>query len=197
MSAASHLTPHEISHRLASPHPIQPPWPVFNPAGLRKAAVLIPFQWIEDDWYLLFTRRTDTVQDHKGQVSFPGGAQDADDKDINETALREAYEEIGLKPSDVNILGLMGSIATMTNYLITPVVAIIPHPYHFIPSPHEVQRIFSIPFSWLNDPAHHFEKERTFPDGTISPVIYFDEYDRELLWGISAFITIHLLDLLR
>jgi hypothetical protein len=60
-----------------------------------------------------------------------------------------------------------------------------------------VERIFTIPLAWLADPSHHYEKSRLFPDGSISPVIYFHEYEGELLWGISAFITLHLLNLLK
>jgi 8-oxo-dGTP pyrophosphatase MutT (NUDIX family) len=196
MAALFSLTTQEISSRLSFPAPIMAPWPVPPPSILRRASVLVPFQCIQGEWHMLFTRRTDTVQDHKGQVSFPGGATDPQDVDETATALREAHEEIGLLPQHVTLLGQMGQMGTMTGYLITPVVAAIPFPYLFTPSPQEVSRIFTIPLEWLSNPSHHYEQQRTLPDGANSPVIYFQEFDGERLWGITAFLTLALLELL-
>jgi 8-oxo-dGTP pyrophosphatase MutT (NUDIX family) len=100
-------------------------------ANLRRAAVLVPFLWLHEQWHLLFTRRTDTVQSHKGQVSFPGGAADAEDSSPEHTAVRETHEEIGLQPQDITILGRLQDLPTVTNYLVTPVVAHIPWPVVF------------------------------------------------------------------
>ncbi|MCE1253164.1 MAG: CoA pyrophosphatase [Anaerolineae bacterium] len=163
---------------------------------LRQAAVLIPFLYTQDTWHLLFTRRTHTVQDHKGQVSFPGGGVEQGDVDIRATALRESHEEIGLYPRDVQILGFLPPLVTPSNYHISPVAGLIPAQYAFTPSPVEVDRIFTIPLDWLANPAHHQQKMRQHPDGRLSPVIYFDEYDGELLWGITASITLMLINLI-
>src|SRR5687768_14621385 len=73
--------------------------------SLKCAAVLVPLVWHDEEWHLLFTRRTDTVESHKGQVSFPGGACDEDETTPEATALREAEEEIGIQPKDVRVLG--------------------------------------------------------------------------------------------
>lgn len=186
----------EIVKRLTSSKKFIPPWPEPPASHLRKAAVLIPFQRIDHQWSLLFTRRSDLVQDHKGQVSFPGGAQDMDDLDEVDTALREAKEEIGLNPSDVKVLGKLSDIPTMSNFLISPVVAVIPYPYHFIPSTIEVSRIFSIPLTWLADSNHHYEKQRFLQNGLSTRVTYFDDYDGEQLWGITAYLTLCLIELL-
>ena len=170
-----------------------------NDLGAKPASVLIPLLNISGsdilpDWHLLFTRRTDRVADHKRQVSFPGGRADPHDPGPEGTALREASEEIGLKPEDVQIIGKLEQILTITNYLVTPVVGLIPWPYPFILQPEEVSRVFSIPLDWLADPANHEIRHRDKnPDGSAVPlreVIYFKAYDGEILWGVSAEITI-------
>jgi 8-oxo-dGTP pyrophosphatase MutT (NUDIX family) len=188
------LTEEEIS-RLIRSQPAVPPDRAVD--GLRRAAVLIPFLQQQDQWYLLFTRRTDTVQNHKGQVSFPGGASDAADQTPEDTALREAEEEIGLIPQHINILGRIPDQPTITNFLVTPVVARIHWPLTFRLSQLEVSRVFTIPLRWLADPKNREERPRTFPGGYHENVIYFQPYDGEILWGISAKIMVDLLEILQ
>jgi 8-oxo-dGTP pyrophosphatase MutT (NUDIX family) len=164
----------------------------------RPAAVLIPLLTKNDCYQLLFTRRTGDLPEHSGQVAFPGGQADNADASPEETALREAHEEIGLQPQDVRILGRLNRIQTITNYLVTPVVGIIPWPYPFRIANQEVSRIFTIPIHWLADPANHEIRQRDLPS-PYAPVqvIYFNKYKDELLWGISAQITLDLLRALR
>ncbi len=164
----------------------------------RPAAVLIPFLRKTDGWHLLFTRRTTELQEHSGQVAFPGGRMDALDESPIDTALREAHEEIGLAPADVQVLGLLNNYLTITNYLVTPVVGVIPWPYTLRSSPHEVSRIFTIPLAWLADPRNHEVRQRSIPglDKTI-PVVYFQPYEGEILWGASARFTLGLLEVLQ
>ena len=163
----------------------------------RPAAVLIPFLMKEDGWHLLFTRRTTDLQEHSGQVAFPGGRMDPLDDSPYATALREAQEEIGLAPQDVQVLGRLSDYLTITNYLVTPVVGVIPWPYTFHLSPHEVSRVFSIPLAWLAEPAHHEIRQRNIPGWEKPiPVVYFQPYDSEVLWGASARFTLGLLEVL-
>jgi len=191
------LSESEISRRLATA-PLMPAtegnflnWMPLSP---RPAAVLIPFLRVADGWHILFTRRTETVADHKGQVAFPGGRADPGDPSPEYTALREAEEEIGLTPGDVRILGHLQKLPTITNYCITPVVGVIPWPYPLRLAAVEVNRAFCIPLDWLAEPAHHEIRTRTLPgNGVPLPVIYFQPYDGELLWGVSAQITVNLL----
>jgi 8-oxo-dGTP pyrophosphatase MutT (NUDIX family) len=157
---------------------------------MRRAAVLIPLAWVKDEWHLLFTRRTDIVEHHKGQVSFPGGRTDPEDVSPEATALRETSEEIGVKSEDVRIIGILGEYLTVTNYLVTPVVGIIPWPYSFLIHTREVGRLFTIPLAWLADPAHRQELVR---QDTGHGVIIFLPYDGELLWGVTARIAISFL----
>jgi 8-oxo-dGTP pyrophosphatase MutT (NUDIX family) len=165
-------------------------------SGLRKAAVLIPLLCDGDHWQLLFIRRTETVQDHKGQVSVPGGAYEPEDTDMQATALRETSEEVGIPPSEINLLGTMPVFNTISSFAITPVVGQIPWPYPLTPQPAEVSRVFTIPVEWLADPLHWSEKPYVRPNGREEKVIFFEKYDGELLWGITARITLDFLKLL-
>jgi 8-oxo-dGTP pyrophosphatase MutT (NUDIX family) len=172
--------------------------PRFDPSRpLRPAAVLMPFFQANDEWHLLFTRRNPDLLEHSGQVAFPGGRRENSDRDAIDTALREANEEIGLDPSAVTILGQIGPYITVTSYLVTPIIGHIHWPYPFTLQTSEVSRIFSIPLLWLADPAHHQTRLRTLPGGAIPfPVYYFDPYDGETLWGVSAHFTLALLAIL-
>jgi 8-oxo-dGTP pyrophosphatase MutT (NUDIX family) len=100
--------------------------------------------WWNDEWQLVFTRRTETVEHHKGQVSFPGGGCEMGESTPEATALREAKEEIGLAPEDVRLLGRMNDIITITGYRVTPIVGVIPWPYQFHPEPAEVGRVIAL-----------------------------------------------------
>jgi 8-oxo-dGTP pyrophosphatase MutT (NUDIX family) len=167
------------------------------PDVAKPAAVLIPLQRIQGQWYVLFTRRNAKLLEHSGQVAFPGGRSDPQDPDPETTALRETWEEIGIKPSDVEVLGRLPSLLTITNYLVTPIVGNIPYPYIFLPAIDEVSRIFTIPLDWLADPANHEIRQRVLP-APFDPVsvIYFHEYDGEILWGATARFTMCLLKIL-
>src|SRR5574339_855900 len=92
---------------------------------LKCAAVLVPLVWHDEEWHLLYTRRTDTVESHKGQVSFPGGACDEGEATPEQTALREAEEEIGLDPVNVRVLGRLTNLITISHFRVTPVVGVI------------------------------------------------------------------------
>ena len=102
--------------------------PVKPNTRLKNAAVLVPLTYVQNEWHLLFTRRTDRVHSHKGQVSFPGGASDEGETTPEQTALREADEEIGLRPADVKVLGMLSQLITISSFRVTPIVGIIPWP---------------------------------------------------------------------
>jgi 8-oxo-dGTP pyrophosphatase MutT (NUDIX family) len=163
---------------------------MYKNVPLKCAAVLIPLAWSDDAWQLVFTRRTETVEHHKGQVSFPGGGCEVDESTPEATALREASEEIGLAPEDVRLLGRMNECYTITRYRVTPIVGVIPWPYPFRPEPAEVGRVFTIPLLWLADRANWTEQPVT-PQGFSRPfpVLRYHTYDGEILWGASARIT--------
>lgn len=163
----------------------------------RRAAVLCPFVWVETEWHLLFTRRSDSLKNHRGQVSFPGGARDPEDAHAVDTALREAFEEIGVSRNKVTIVGEMGEMVTNSNYLVTPVIAVLDWPQPLRLSQNEVSRVFTIPISWLADKNNWEERVFNHPSGWYGTVIFYEKYDGELLWGITASITHQLIDLIK
>lgn len=166
---------------------------LFCRSELRQASVLLPIFYKNGGWNLLFTRRTETVNDHKGQVSFPGGASEPGDLSPESTALREAREEIGLDPVDVNILGRLPDQQTISKFVVTPIVGSIPADYEFTISNDEVERVFSIPIKWLAVTDHFEERLFVLPDGIKRMVTFYSSFDGEILWGISAKITLTLL----
>ena len=169
---------------------------VFNEEP-RCAAVLIPLLRSDESWHILFTRRNQSLQEHSGQVAFPGGRCDPIDPNPEATALREAQEEIGLVPEDVRALGRLNDFLTVTNYRVTPVVGVISWPYPLRLAEVEVSRAFTIPLAWLSDQQNYEIRQRQLPPpyGSIS-VIYFKEYDNEILWGASARFTLRLIEVL-
>lgn len=163
----------------------------------RRAAVLLPLVRENEGWSLLYIRRSETMQDHKGQVAFPGGGVEAVDANPDATALREAQEEVGLNPASVSLLGRLSDFVTFTHFWITPVVGIVPWPFTVRMQPEEVSRVFTIPLRWLRDPANWYEQPFGRPDGRLENVILYQRYDGEQLWGITARITHNLLEVLR
>ncbi len=166
------------------------------PPGI-ASAVLVPLFVRDDALHLLYTKRSDHVPHHRGQVSFPGGRHVADaDPTLLATALRETEEEIGVAPAHVEVLGPLPPIHTFrTNFLITPFVGVIPHPYDFRPSPFEVSEIFDVSIAHLLDPASAAEEQWTFDDGTF-PVRTFRS-GAHVIWGATHRITTTLLEALQ
>ncbi|HSO11934.1 MAG TPA: CoA pyrophosphatase [Anaerolineales bacterium] len=157
---------------------------------VKCAAVLIPLIWQNEEWHLLYTRRTDKVESHKGQVSFPGGACDDGETTSEQTALREAEEEIGIKPSDVKVLGRLANLITITYFRVTPVVGVVRWPNVFRVGEHEVARIFTIPLGWLANQSNRWQFERS---DLKRALIVYHPYDGELVWGATARMTVDFL----
>jgi len=161
------------------------------------AAVLIPLYLQDGEWHVLYTRRTEDLQAHRGQVSFPGGVLDPEDVDPQHAALREAQEEIGLQPADVKLLGQLDSLLTVTQFQIVPFVATIPWPYALLINPSEVARAFGVPLAWLSDPANlELRKRQPFVPGPEIDVYYFKPFQGEIIWGATARLTLQLLEVL-
>lgn len=111
--------------------------------------------------WLVFTRRTHTVQHHKGEISFPGGARDPEDADVEATAIRETLEELGIDPADITVVGRLDELPTfVTGYNVSPFVAVIPEPHAFRPSHHEIDEVIELPVSELVRIGRREEIER-------------------------------------
>ena len=157
------------------------------------AAVLILLYVKVGEVYLLFTRRTEKVASHKGQISFPGGARDHKDESWETTALREAAEEVGITPAEVEVLGLLDDCLTVSsNYVVTPVVGATATPPQFQINPDEVEEIIEIPLSFFQDV---FRQKISPADVFASPELTF-QYREHCIWGVTACIMKQLLSLL-
>ncbi len=149
------------------------------------SAVLIPIFTKDGEDHILFTKRTDVVEHHKGQISFPGGRRDREDETLLHTALRESHEEVGILPYDVDVLGDLDDEKThVSNFVISPYVGFIPYPYEFVTSPDEVQKVMEVPISVLLDKSNFREEIQT--SGEKRYRAYFYSYGEEVIWGATA-----------
>jgi 8-oxo-dGTP pyrophosphatase MutT (NUDIX family) len=159
-----------------------------------KSAVLVPIYYRDGEYYILFTKRTEKVRDHKGQISFPGGAYEEQDATLLDTALRECYEEIGLAAEAVEVLGELDDMPTqMTYYVISPFVAAIPWPYQFRVDPIEVKEIIEVPISTLLDKDCLRQETDPLNDGRITGSFYY--CNNRIIWGATARILNQFLDI--
>jgi 8-oxo-dGTP pyrophosphatase MutT (NUDIX family) len=166
---ADRLTAEALRGRFAEPGPWQPEHPgdgrVFVEREPSPAAVLVPLVERPQGLQVLLTRRTDHLRDHAGQVSFPGGRSEPDDDGPAGTALREAEEEVGLDPRQVQLIGQMPVYTTVTSFVVTPVVALIRPPFELRLDSFEVAEAFEVPLAFLMNPAHHQRHRFSFDGG--------------------------------
>jgi 8-oxo-dGTP pyrophosphatase MutT (NUDIX family) len=175
-----------------SPKAIEP-----HGAPLRYAAVLIPLFKAASEYRILFTKRTDRVEAHKGQISFPGGRVEEEDGSPLETALREAEEEVGLSRKDVTVLGQMDDARTVSsNYIVHPFVGLIPYPYEFKTSVQEVKKLIEVPFQvFLSGDSGGENSPVVYEGVTYQSLAY--RYGGEVIWGATARIMRNLVDLVK
>lgn len=164
----------------------------------REAAVLVPFLRIDEAWHILYIRRAHFEGDrHSGQVAFAGGKRDAGDSDLLATALREAEEEVGIAPADIEVLGHINHHHTISEFQVRPYIAVLPWPYELALDDVEVARAFTMPLAWLAQESNYRSEQRQHPDSKRPwPVVYYDLYDGEMLWGATARMTLSLIEVL-
>ncbi len=157
------------------------------------AAVLIALVRRGDDLSILYTERSPDLRSHSGQIAFPGGKIDPSDADAGDAALREAWEEVALDRSEASILGYMPDYFTGTNYLITPVVALVTPSRPFFPNPGEVKSVFEVPLPMLmaDDTYGKFSIRR----GGDEHQTWQIAHSGLVIWGITANLTRRFYDL--
>ncbi len=154
--------------------------------GAIPAAVLAPLFEKDGAAHLLLTLRTNHVASHKGQISFPGGAVEEGDESLAETALRETFEEVGIRSKDVRIIGEMDDVPAVSDHVVTPIIGVIPHPYNFRVSADEIEELIEIPLGFFMDTANCRTEWHNFR-GQITPIYYY-QYGRHNVWGLTAYM---------
>lgn len=200
---SAHLLPDALKARFAQPPLWQPEVerePSFSTRAPAHAAVLVPIVLRGPDFSestVLLTQRADHMSTHSGQIAFPGGKVDPQDTNRHATALRETYEEVGLHPRHVEIIGELPVYVTGTAFWVTPVIALVSPDFELAPNADEVQDVFEVPLAYLMNPAHHrrhqfewqgarrewfsmpYQDSRATANGRLDPVERF-------IWGATA-----------
>ena len=159
-------------------------------AASTAAAVLIPLISHPRGLTVLFTQRTTHLRSHSGQVSFPGGRAEPGDASAEFTALREAEEEIGVRPASVEVLARLPDYRTRTGYRVTPVIGLLTPPLAFTPDPHEVAEIFEVPLDFLLDERNRQRRTREFQGQQVGYYVF--EYGEKAIWGATAGMLVNL-----
>jgi 8-oxo-dGTP pyrophosphatase MutT (NUDIX family) len=180
-----------VRQRFARPPAWQPELrgeSAFTQRPMAAAAVLLPLVQRQEGLTMLLTQRSEQLSSHSGQIAFPGGRTDPEDPDAVATALREAWEEVGLAPQHAQVLGSLPVYTTGSAYNVTPVVALVP-PQPLAPNPQEVAQVFEVPLAFILDPANH-QRHRLFWQGREREwfaMPYHDPQGAEhFIWGATA-----------
>jgi 8-oxo-dGTP pyrophosphatase MutT (NUDIX family) len=165
-------------------HDLNPNWPTPEKKTYRKAAVLVGLIDRGDDYGVLLTLRPESMAQHAGQIAFPGGRIEADDRTPLAAALREASEEVGVDPVSVTILGQGDPYLTGTGFAISPFVGVLPPGFTPQPHPREVADVFETPLSFLMTPSNHQRHEREYKGALRA--YYAMPHNGRYIWGATA-----------
>jgi len=167
-----------------------------NGADYTQASVLLPLFSRDEQYWLLFTKRANTVEYHKGEISFPGGVVDEDDDSLEGTAKRETFEEIGIREEDIEILGQLDDIpTTMSRFIIHPFVGVVPFPYVFTINRREVEHLIEVPLRFFLDPSQP-QPFSIDHEGDIFETPAFI-YKDAVIWGATERILENFINLIR
>jgi len=157
------------------------------------AAVLIALIARPEGYSVLYTERSASLRNHSGQIAFPGGKIDEDDDGAAEAALREAFEEVAMAPAEAQVIGYLPNYFTGTNYLITPVVAVVTPTQPFVPNPDEVASVFEVPLKLLARPENYLTMR--IKRGGVEHTTWQIDHEGRRIWGITANLTRRFYDL--
>lgn len=161
-----------------------------------RAAVLIPFFDKDGKPFIVFTKRTDHVATHRGEICFPGGVREEADSDLLQTALREVEEELAIPAANIEILGSLDEIKTVaSHFLVVPYVGYLKQKIPFIPNEWEVSEVLEIPFEHFANPDIFHEEQRIVDNKELR--VYFYKWESHIIWGVTGRILKSLLDLIR
>jgi len=160
---------------------------------LMPAAVMLLLYPKDGDYYILLNKRSQGVEHHKGEISFPGGARDPEDRDFLDTALRETEEEMGISRDDVTVLGQLDDVVTRSKFGVRVFIGTIPYPYDFQPSPVEIAEVIEAPISALVNPVN-LRYDTRLLDGQLSIVCSY-AYNEHLVFGATAKILQQFLEI--
>lgn len=164
-------------------------------ARLKPAAVLIPFYSQRDHPHLLFTKRSQNLPSHQGEISFPGGGRHTDDSDLVQTALRETWEELGIAPQSVRIIGVFDEVVSIAGYRVTPFVARIPPPPVPAVNRSEVQEVIEVDVIRLMDETIH--RKQSVRRWGYEYDLHFYDYGDHVIWGMTGGLVHRLLGWLK
>lgn len=154
--------------------------------ALREASVLAPLFMRGDEPWAILTMRPETLRHHPGQVAFPGGGREPKDVTPLHTALREAHEELGIAPEAVEVLGMLGTMPTITRFFVTPFVGVIPDGLPLEPNPHEIQEVLEVPLLRVRrEKRHAYQADRD---------AYVWEGSDRFIWGATYRMVQQLLE---
>ncbi len=168
-----------------------------RPEGRAAAGVLLLLYDVDGETHLLFTKRTELVEYHKGEICFPGGRREPADKDLFTTAVREAFEEVGINPEHVERVGQLDDIVSRgSNFVVSPFVGVlkVPAPYEYSHQEREVDEVLEIPVAHLLDDTNGGRELRRIGDEDVETPFY--RFHRHVIWGATARILAQFLGLL-
>lgn len=152
--------------------------------NLRPASVFMLFMFKENQPYILLTKRTEKVKDHKGQISFPGGAYDDEDGDLLTTAYRETFEEVGISESDIEYVGRFDDYVSVSGYRVSTFIGFIKYPVEYDLNEHEIDEHIEVPFSLFSNLA--FDRVEKFNIDGMEHAVYYYTHGGHEIWGLTA-----------
>ena len=167
-------------------------WQASGHDEFRPAAVLVPLVWVDDEIHILFTKRSEKLKHHSGQISFPGGGFDESDITIRQAAVRETEEEIGITAEFIDIVGYLDDLETISGFYVTPFVAILQDGFEITKNEDEVSEVFSVPLDYFMESANCEKRTAEYKGENVKYYIY--KHEKYTIWGVTDEIIVKLVN---